>query len=171
MATKVDVSVNGLRSEVLETIEDWLALEDRVVVEVSVPELARPGDPPRIVLMRAMRQEDRDEWEYRFAGDMTFALTDRQLREQNDTAPRRSVRDVQRGMKSLLVSMCVVNSKGERIFNKTQISILQDRNSAAINRLAEKANELCGFTRADIAALELQAKNASALQDDKQPSP
>lgn len=157
-----DLSVNGARSELLASREAWLALDrednDRPIVEVPVPEFGLVDGKPRAVLMRAMRQDDEDEWEYRYSGEMQFAFTAEQAQERQ--APRKSVLEVQRGMKALLVSLCVVDERGERLFSRDDIALLQRRNAAAINRLASKADELCGITQADREALE-RRKNSS----------
>ncbi len=153
-----DTYVNGARAELLTTLDAWLALDDRPIVEVPVPEFGRT------VLMRAMSAADRDEWELRFIADQHVEPDPEKARERDR---QMTYRERLAGAKAQIVARCVVNERGERIFSDQDVALLQQRNAAAINRLADRANELCGFTQADQAAL-LKASGGTA--SDEQPS-
>lgn len=147
----------------LVSFEDFVEAtkEDRPIVPFPVPEWGKS------ILLRAMAQSDRDEWELRDQGDWNVEPDEK---KRDERARKRTIREIATGIKAGLVARCIVNPDGARIFTNQQVQFLQQRNAAAIDRIAEKANELCGFSRADTAKLIEDAKKASDSHDDEQPS-
>lgn len=131
--------------------------DDRPIVDMEVPEWGGAT-----VYLRAMTDQDRDRWEFRTIIHQQVEADPEKFaeRQRQETYERRLV-----GTKAQLVARCVVNPQGERILSDEQAGVLQLRNSAAINRLAERCFELCGLTPADLKKLE-EAKNARSSQTD-----
>jgi hypothetical protein len=149
--------------EVLASFDDFLAgaADDRPIVPVPVPEWGG-----RVVLMRAMSSRDRDEWTIRLMRDEPFDFDDatRRAREQRLTYADRML-----GANALLVGRTIVGPDGARIFTDAQVGFLEARNAAVINRLADKALELNGFTQRDVEQLEAAraaGKDGSASPSD-----
>lgn len=115
---------------------DILAANDLPRRAVSVPEWG--GD----VYVRTMTGAERDEYE-------TLVFTRQQ-------AGGGMVKDL-RGVKSLLVVLTTVDDAGVRLFDKGDAEALSQKSAAAINRIADVALELAGYTAKDVEEL---AKNS-----------
>lgn len=120
----------------LQLVEDAaaiLATEDMKFEIVSVPEWNMS------VRIRSMSGEERDAFESSIAGD------GKKMNTQN--------------IRAKLVMLSIVNSKGERIFNKDQIEALGKKSAAALNRVYEASATLSAITKKDVEDL---AKNSGA---------
>lgn len=116
----------------MATKEEILALADRKVEEVEVPEWG--GGKHRIMEMSAA---DRDEWEL-------------QAYLERKAGP--TAKNVRAG----LVARCLVNEAGERLFTDAEIPLLGKKSAKALDRLYDVARRLNGLTEAEAEAI---AKN------------
>ena len=64
-------------------------------------------------------------------------------------------------------SLALCDEKGKRLFDDKDIALLQEKNAAAISRIAEAAQRLSGFSQEDMEELE---KNSKGTQEDDSPS-
>jgi len=64
-------------------------------------------------------------------------------------------------------SLALCDKDGERLFDDKDLSLLQQKNAAAISRIAEAAQRLSGFSKEDMEELE---KNSKETQEDDSPS-
>lgn len=107
--------------------DDILKAEDNASEEVQVPEWGGA------VLVRGMTGRERDEFELSLmeqgrGGRMTRNLTNTRAK---------------------LVSRCVVDDDGKRLFTAADIQALGDKNAAAIERIFDVAARLSGLTEAE----------------------
>jgi hypothetical protein len=68
-----------------------------------------------------------------------------------------------------LIVLCVVDEKGDRLFNENDLSVIAELDSFVSSRIYEACQEHCGFNKTDI---EDTVKNSEALQihDDDSPT-
>lgn len=66
-----------------------------------------------------------------------------------------------------VATLAICDEQGHRVFDDKDIALLQQKNAAAITRIAEAAQRLSGFTKEDLEELE---KNSSAAQREDLPS-
>lgn len=59
-------------------------------------------------------------------------------------------------------SMAICDENGNRLFDDKDIALLQQKNAAAIARIAEVAQRLSGFSAQDMEELEKNSKDAQA---------
>lgn len=167
MTMKVDAHVNGARADILSTIDDWLALDDRPIVEEPVPEFGMFNDKPRVVLLRAMDALARDEWDLRWISNEPYESDPVKAQAIDRKA---TYHDRLAGVKPALLARCIVNEAGQPIFTVKDVSILESRNAAVIHRLYVRAHTLCGMDPPALAKIEEQIKNSDARPADEQPS-
>lgn len=113
-----------------------LAQKDLIQEPVSIPEWPEVDGQ---IYVRTMTGVERDDYE-----GLVFS-------KQRNGKPQ----DL-RGLKSRLVVLCAVDENGDRIFADKDEKDLQQKSAAAINRVADVALSLNGFTEKDVEAL---AKN------------
>ena len=111
--------------------EEILALEDRKIVEVEVPEWGRT------VRVAAMSAADRDAWEIQIY--------------ETRTAGR-----VPQNIRASLVARCLVDETGARVFGEGDIEPLGRKSAKVMDRLYDIARGLNGLSDADAEQL---AKN------------
>lgn len=111
--------------------EELLGLDDRKVVEVTVPEWGG-----RVVRVAAMSAFDRDQWE-----------------TQNYQAIKAGAR---RNVRAALVARCVVDETMVRVFADDDIEALGQKNAKALDRLFDVASDLNGLNEKSAEAV---AKN------------
>ncbi len=130
-----DTKIVGVIGEpkMLDTADSILSVDDAKFENVDVPEW---GGSVRI---KAMTGEERDAFESSIAG------TNGKMNTIN--------------IRAKLVFLSVVNSKGERIFNKEQITVLGQKSAAALNRVYTAAAKLSAITSSDVDEL---AKNSDS---------
>ena len=116
--------------------ESILAKKDIVTENVDVPEW---GGTVRV---RTLAGYERDE----FDASM-MANRDEETEKVNV-----------RGMKVKLVSMSVVDDKGQRMFPDSDIEELNKKSSGALNRIFEVASRLSGLGEADVKELAKNSK-------------
>lgn len=116
------------------------------VVPVYVPELKdNPDDPEEespVVYMRAMTDAEKEEWQLRNIADQHFEPDPEKARE-NDR--QKTYRQVLARNRPDLISMCIVDEDGRRIFSIEDVEDLANLNAGAVARLYAKARELCGL--------------------------
>lgn len=120
-------------TEFMEDATAILGTDDMRYEIVDVPEWNGK------VRIRSMTGEERDAFESSIAGE------GKKMNTQN--------------IRAKMVMLTVVNSKGERIFNKDQIDALGKKSAAALNRVYEASAKLSAITKADVEEL---AKNSGA---------
>lgn len=98
--------------------EEILALDDRKVVEVEVPEWGG-----RKVRLMEMSAADRDRYE----------MENLEAREKKTGA---------RQVRARLVALCLVDEEGKRVFTDQQVDALGAKSAKALDRLFWKAREL-----------------------------
>lgn len=113
----------GLREEIL-------GLDDRLCVEVEVPEWGG-----RVLRVAAMAAVDRDAWELAIA---------------ESAKAGHKLGNVRAG----LVARCVVDERYARVFSEDDVEALGRKNAKALDRLYEAAARLNGLSAADREALE-----------------
>jgi len=64
-------------------------------------------------------------------------------------------------------SLAICDESGQRLFDDKDIALLNQKNSAAVSRIAEAAQRLSGFTKQDMEEME---KNSSQAQAEDSPS-
>lgn len=62
-------------------------------------------------------------------------------------------------MRAKLVSRCIVNENGERLFTDADITMLSAKSAAALQRVFEAAQRLSGLSDQDVEELEEGLKN------------
>ena len=112
------------------TKEEILGLADRKAEEVVVPEWA--GKTVRLMEMTAA---DRDEWELRAYNERKAGVTAKNVRAN-------------------LVGRCLVDDKGERLFDDEAIGALAKKSAKALDRLFEVAQRLNALTKQEVQAIE-----------------
>lgn len=60
-------------------------------------------------------------------------------------------------------SLAICDEEGKRLFDDKDIALLQQKNAAAIARIAEAAQRLSGFTRQEMEELEKNSNDAQAV--------
>lgn len=155
-------SPNGTRPRrILSTREAFRSLR-AAIVSVYVPEFKdNPDDPEEespVVLMRAMTDAEKEEWQLRNIADQHFEPDPEKARE-NDR--QKTYRQVLARNRPDLISMCIVDEDGRRIYSAEDIDELADLNAGAVARLYAKARELCGLDAPKPAPEELLG-NSSA---------
>lgn len=60
-------------------------------------------------------------------------------------------------------SLALCDEQGKRLFEDKDIALLQQKNAAAIARVAEAAQRLSGFTKEDMEDLEKNSNDAQAV--------
>jgi hypothetical protein len=110
--------------------DDILKAEDLTTEEVDVPEWGGT------VLVRGMSGRERDEFEA-------------------SMAERRGGRMVQNfaNTRAKLVSYCVVDDDGQRMFTAADIAALGEKSGAALDRVFEAAARLSGLSDTDVEEL------------------
>jgi hypothetical protein len=121
-----------------------LKVVDLELQEVEVPEWGGT------VLVRGMTGAERDTFE---ASIMDLNGKDSKINFQN--------------MRAKLLSKCIVDEQGKRLFDDADIDILSGKSAMALNRVFEVAQQLCGLSKADMDDL---IKNSDAAQTDDLPS-
>ncbi len=106
-----------------------LAADDRELEAVDVPEWG--GE----VLLRALSGADRDAFELEAFGS-------------------KQAGEGMRNVRAKLVSRCIVDQDGNRLFEDADVEALGQKSAAALNRLFEKCRTMNGFTDQDVADLE-----------------
>lgn len=119
-----------------ENAEEYPLLEDRDFLEetddievhvVPVPEWKRS------VRLKVLTAAERDKFEA-----STVKVTGGRQRMNLDN------------LRARLVSLCMVNTKGERIVQSGDVERLGKKSSAAVDRLFSKCQEINGFSEKDI---------------------
>lgn len=111
--------------------EDIIAVEDRTTETVKVPEWG--GE----VLVRSLSGRERDEFE------SSTVRTRGGKREENYD-----------NFRARLVSLCLVDEDGRRLFtSKSDIILLGNKSVAALQRVFNKAQELNGMSDEDVEEL------------------
>jgi hypothetical protein len=128
----------------LLTRKQILAISDIVTQTVSVPEWG--GE----VLVRGLSGAERDQFE------ATFITV-------NGASPTIHLQ----GMRAQLVSMAVVDEKGELLFTPDDVIALGAKSAVALQRVFDVAQKLSGLTKADVEEL---AKNLPKGQNGGSPS-
>jgi hypothetical protein len=59
-------------------------------------------------------------------------------------------------------SLALCDETGKRLFRDEDIALLQQKNAAAVSRVAEAAQRLSGFSKSDMEELEKNLKDAQA---------
>ncbi|MFJ9413040.1 hypothetical protein ACIRPT_02600 [Streptomyces sp. NPDC101227] len=108
-----------------------LKADDLKTEPVEVPEWG--GE----VLVRTLMGEERDKFE---ADSVTI---NKKGQPQQNLA----------NMRARLVALCAVNEAGERLFSAYDVPDLGRKSATALDRVFQKAQELNGFTEADIEEL------------------
>jgi hypothetical protein len=62
-----------------------------------------------------------------------------------------------------MAGLCVCDEQGNRLFSDSEFDLLRQKNALAVSRVAEVAQRLNGFSKADVEALE---KNSETAQPD-----
>lgn len=114
--------------------EDILKAEDSETIVVAMPEW---GDEARMISIKGF---ERDAFEMRVSEGGT------------------------ENFRAKLVSMCLVDEKGIRIFNDNEVGELGNKNAKNLNRLFDVACKLCGINEKDVK--ELEGNSESATSDD-----
>jgi hypothetical protein len=116
------------------TKEQILGANDRKIVKVFVPEWAANGmeDGESFVFVRTMTGAERDEFQ-------ASCLMGRTVNLRNATAK--------------LVSLCICDQLGERVFSSNEAAQLGGRSSIALDRVADVARELNGLRAEDVESL------------------
>jgi hypothetical protein len=108
-----------------------LAAEDRKSVEVDVPEWGGS------VLVRTLSGRERDEFE------SSTVRTRGGKREENFA-----------NFRARLVSLCMVDERGERLFKtRNEIDMLGNKSVAALQRVFDAAQKLNGMSEEDVEEL------------------
>lgn len=112
--------------------DDILKAEDVVTKEVAVPEWGVDAK----VRVRGMTGVERDEWEA-------------------SNLERRGKRMVPNlaNLRAKLITRCIVDDEGDRIFSEADADLLGAKSAAAINRIYEVAAQLSGITDEDLEEL------------------
>ena len=121
-------SKSDVASDLLESAEAILGIEDTQTKDVEVPEWG--GKKIRV---RSMTSEERDRWETSLM--KIDKKGNRQFFMQN--------------MRARLIALCAINSKGQRLFSEEHILALGQKNASPISRIYEAAQKLSGITEAD----------------------
>lgn len=122
------------------TAADILAVDDRKIVPIDVPEWGGR------VHVRTISGVERDAYE-----DSLW-----QLRGKNRVFTQRNIR-------AKLVAVAACDKNGNRLFSDTQVEQLGLKNSAALDRLFDAAQRLNKITDKDIEEL---VKNSESAQSD-----
>lgn len=112
----------------LLTSDQILAKEDRVYETIPVPEWG--GE----VRLRSLTGKERDAFE------ASMVETNKKGQQKQNLA----------NVRARLVSICCVNEKDELIFNSKDVDRLGGKSAAALNRIAEKCNEMNGLSDEDV---------------------
>lgn len=107
-----------------------LNADDRKTVEVDVPEWGGT------VLVRSLTGAERDKFEASM-----LEMKNGKQRQNFDN------------FRARLVSMCLVNEAGELIFNSSDLKMLGNKSTAALQRVFNKCNEINGLSDADVEEL------------------
>lgn len=107
--------------------EQILNADDRKTVEVEVPEWGGS------VLVRSLSGAERDDFE-------ASTVKMKGGKQQQNIA----------NFRARLVSLCIVNEAGERMFAPVDVKALGNKSVAALQRVFNKCNELNGLSEEDI---------------------
>lgn len=110
--------------------EQILSADDLKTLDVHVPEWG--GD----VRLRALTGEERDKFEASFT-------------VQRGGKTKQNVAN----FRARLVSMCIVNERGERMFNPADINALGRKSVSALQRVFNACNEMNGLSEEDVEEL------------------
>jgi hypothetical protein len=124
--------------------EAILGAQDLQTQEVNVPEWGGS------VIVRGMTGAERDAFE---ASIMDLNNKDSKINFQD--------------MRAKLLSKCLADEKGNRLFSDADIEALSGKAASALNRLFEVAQHLCGLSKTDMDEL---LKNSEAAQTEDSPS-
>lgn len=114
----------------LLTREQILAVQDVSTETVAVPEWG--GD----VLVRGMTGTERDRFEASIV-----------------ETHGKKVKVVMVNIRARLVAQCVIDEKGERLFSNADIELLGKKSAAALQRVYDVAQKLCGLSDSDVEEL------------------
>lgn len=112
-------------TEYLNSIEDFLGLDDRPIEDFEVPEWNKT------VKLRGMMGNDRDAWEAHVTNGGKEGSTNLV------------------GMRAKMVAACLVDSNGDRVFPATKEGLLGQRSAAALERLFIRCMALNGMSEED----------------------
>jgi hypothetical protein len=146
MTTNVNGSGTTTGRRALASLGAFRELKDRPIIQVDVPEFKEnPDDPDEempFVYMKAPTDAQKEEWQYRSIAELPYE-PDREKALERDRSQK--IGEVLHRNRPDLISMCIVDEKGKRIFRTEDIETIADRNAAAVARLYLKARELCGI--------------------------
>lgn len=111
--------------------DEILGADDLKTKDVPVPEWN--GE----VRIRTLTGEQRDDYEASM------------IEMKKDGTPKRNVKNV----RARLVALCIVNERGEQVFNPSDIVQLGRKSAAALDRVATACQELNAFSDEDIEEL------------------
>jgi hypothetical protein len=126
------MSENEIHEEfpLVDDRDDVLNIDDIKVHVVPVPEWKRS------VRLKELSGMERDEFE-------ASTVTTKGGRQKPNLA----------NLRARLVSKCMVNAKGDRVFVSGDVARLGNKSSAALDRLFQKCQEINGFSDEDIEEL------------------
>jgi hypothetical protein len=110
--------------------EEILGADDLKTVDLYVPEWG--GE----VRLRTLTGEERDKFEASFT-----------VQRGNKTKQNAA------NFRARLVSMCIVNEKGQRLFSPADINALGRKSVSALQRVFNKCNEMNGLSDEDVEEL------------------
>lgn len=130
--------------------EEILTAEDIQTEEVEVKEWKTKGNPKGLVLVRGLTGQERDRFQISVMKN-----------------PGKSTEINLMNASSKLVSLCVIDEKGKRVFNQRDVLALSKKSGAAINTVFTVCQRLSGLTSED---LEELTENLSLGQSDNSSS-
>jgi hypothetical protein len=116
--------------------QDFRKVRKPKTIDVEIPEWGG------FVTVQEMSAAQRDEFD-------EFVLT---MRESNKV----------QGLRTKVVSICVVDEEGKRVFTELDVPDLQKQSAKVIGKVADAAMKLSGLSDEDV---EDMAKNLPAAQD------
>lgn len=144
---------------VLSSKEDVKAIDDREYDTVEVPQWSKNGEA---VEVRVQSLSGRERSEFR---DEVMEAEVSETGEMVQTVNQKNAEE-------LLVTLGVVDETGSKIFEKSDISWLRNKNSQAIDRIASAIRDLSGL--GDEAVESAKKNSGSTMSDgsssDSQPS-
>lgn len=117
--------------------DEILKADDLKTEDIPVPEWASKDNPDAFVRVRMLTGTERDKFE---------ASMVEMKKDGSAKANRENVR-------ARLLILCVVNERGELMFNNADIKLLGGKSAKALERVVNAVNELNAFTEEDLDSL------------------
>lgn len=115
------------------TRDEILSLKDGELIEFAVPEWSKFFGEEVSIHLKSMTASERDAYETEIF----------QLQQKGEFIGMRNFR-------ARLLSWCICDAEGNRLFNEGDIEVLSMKNARPVDRIFDKAREMNGLLSGDI---------------------